>query len=156
MTVAEVNAIAGQEVSSLGARDRLGTHYLRRGGADLWFDFKDGALRAVLLSKVVALKRVTLSPRRDLCTGTTSFLIRLLLPTSLEGASVFVDGKLLTVTDRLQIDIELPAGRHEIRLKRNGFEATRQLNIDQNGPGDIELRFDLPPEPRATDSGTTS
>src|SRR5713226_3427186 len=44
MSVTEVEAAAGTTLVGLGAKSWLGTHFIRRGRTDLWFDFENHGL----------------------------------------------------------------------------------------------------------------
>ena len=92
MTIDEVQYVAEEKVVALAGQGRLGTHYIRRGGTDVWLQVSDRKVVSVLSSQVDSLKTTRLSPRTNLCTGEVSFLVRLKLPAGFETARIYIDG----------------------------------------------------------------
>jgi hypothetical protein len=78
----------------------------------------------------------------NLCTKELSFFLRLRWSFALQGADVFLDGRKLGVSDWNGNLLEVPAGNHEIRVKKSGYEPViknLELGLEDRGDQWIDL-----------------
>jgi PEGA domain len=145
MTIEEVQRLTRREINFPGnSRFFLGSHYLSNtlGSIDIWLGLEQGHLRYVTLSKIDSLKTTRLSPRRDLCTGELSFLLRIVWTQDLTGSGVYLDGRKLEKDAYAGPVIIVPAGDHELRVEKDGFEPiVRLLRFSPNDRGDQKLNL---------------
>lgn len=155
MTLEEVQRLTSQEVQTLeaGAHPWLGRHYVSKRYAHLWLRFNEqNRLEWATLSKMDGWRIMATreSPRRNLCTGELTYQVRLDWTVELEGAAVFLDGKLVQPEGG---KISVSAGEHEVRIEKIGYEPIlRHLDLGPEDRGDqqIDLRdFTLVPVDRA-------
>lgn len=118
----------------------LGNHVIRGEDADVWLRFSDAKeLESYLLTQLYGLKGVYLSPRRDLCTGTLSFLLRLSRPYELEGARVYIEGEEIEDFPWGALH-EIPGGRVEIRIEHPDYKPIiKHLDLEADDAGEQRL-----------------
>ena len=118
----------------------LGSHVIREGKNELWFHFEDGGLRTLVSARDYGFKETWLSPKVDLCTRQFLFLLEILAPPELEGASVRVDGEVVSKVDGLLSRLTVTEGRHEIRLSKRGLgSVSREVDFRADDRGNIRL-----------------
>ena len=146
MTIDDIQRLTRREIMSPGsARPFLGSHYISNalGSVDIWLGSEQGRLRHVTLSKVDSLKTTRLSPRRDLCTGELSFLLRIRWTQDFAGSDVYLDKQKIRRGGHDTPVLEVPAGDHELRVEKEGYEPIiRHLRFGPDDRGDQQLVLD--------------
>jgi hypothetical protein len=142
MSLDELNALTDQAVIvEEGARPWLGKHRINERHTDLWLQFgENGGLRSIILAQPDSFKTMRLSPRINLCSGESTFRLRIRLPEELLGAQAYVDGERAATLESLQEDLELPSGNHQVTIKKEGYEPlTRNFHLGLRDRGDQRL-----------------
>lgn len=162
MTIEQVRQLTNERINALEGSGHpvLGTHYIRKLRSDLWLRFNEaGRLESVTLSQVDGWRVMAtrLSPRQDLCSGDLTFFLRALFTRDLEGAILFLDGQRVDPHGGM---LEIPAGDHELRIEKEGYEPIlRHLHFGPGDRGDYRLdltREELRPQGQALPGGAGS
>lgn len=143
LSPAEVIQLSERELIADHSMTELGTHVIRGRRVDIWLRFEDGQLRSYLRTRVQGLMGVRLSPRKNLCTGELSFLLRLSRPYGLEGARVFVNGEEVEEFP-WGAPHEIPGGTVEIRVEHTDYKPViKCLDLDAGDRGEQVLDLTL-------------
>jgi hypothetical protein len=119
MSESQVENLADGTLTSVGAGGRLGSHFMRHGGTDLWLTFDSAGLKTALIVKPRRMKRSEVSLRRNLCTGEDYQLARLYFSEAFQSSEVLLDGVSI---GRLPVggkpfDFEMVPGPHQLVVK---------------------------------------
>lgn len=142
MTLVEVQRIVSGPVTALesGPHPRLGGYYVEKGHSTLWMRFdQSGRLQEVTLSSVDGWRFIAtrLTPRRNLCTGTLTFFLRILVTRDFDDARFFLDGKEVQLGDGV---LEVSPGFHVLRIEKGGsVPIVRHLMFRSTDRGDQRL-----------------
>jgi hypothetical protein len=144
MSVEQIERLTREEIIvESGDRSWLGRHRISRRHTDLWLQFReDRTLVSYILARADSPKTTILSPKRNLCTGEITFQLRLLVASDFLGAAVRLNGQPFATIENIQEDFELPLGRHELLIEKEGYAPIRKrLCLELTSRGDH--RFDL-------------
>jgi hypothetical protein len=136
MSVPEAQALAGRPVMAASSKPGLGTHRVDGKWHDLWFTFRDDRLVSVISATIDGLTSARLSPKRNLCTGELTFFLNLEWVVPLQGADVFLDGKVVEENAASGLTLEVSSGNHELRVVKEGHEPiVKHLRFEATDPG---------------------
>lgn len=136
MSVAEAQDLAGRQVQATSYKTDLGTHRVDGKGHDLWLTFRDDRLMSVISGEINGLTSVRLSPKLNLCSGELTFFLSLEWIVPLQGADVFLDGKMVEENASSGLTLEVSSGDHELRVVKEGYEPiVKQLRFEAKDPG---------------------
>jgi hypothetical protein len=124
MSPQSIQSLTKARLTPLGSRGPFGTHSIHQGKETLWLLIGDKGLESILLSKPDGWKVMStrLSPRRNLCTGQESFLLKIEWSQEFLGATVYLDGRKVDDKDWSGAYLEIPSGRHELRIEKSGLD----------------------------------
>jgi len=147
MSLQEIEDIAKARIIEVGEGYPWGTHFISRGRSDLWLDLPGDQLKALQISKVDGWRVMATreSPRRNLCSGQITFFLRILWTYDLSEADLFLDGEKVEPSSRKNELIEVTAGEHQLRIKKEGY-ASIIINLQLDESDDGEQRIDLSKE----------
>lgn len=147
MDLRTIEGLASREVVPWTTLGRLRTAFISKGNTDLVLYLDDKGLAAIAVSKVDTPRVMStrLTPLKCLCTGELMFLLRLTWTEELEHASIYLDGQNVAEEDWLGPYLGISAGRHELRLEKEGYEPiVKQLDFGPFDQGNPQLLFSLP------------
>lgn len=147
MQIEEIRGLTEKEIRPVaGGHPWTGDYRVDGGRSELALMLsQDGGLQSIALSQIDGwrIMATRLSPRRNLCTGESIFLLRIgwtvTLSEFLEGADVYLDDRRLEPEHKSLF--EVPEGKHELLFFNDGIGLIRHLDLK---PGDRgEQRLDL-------------
>jgi hypothetical protein len=149
MSPSEIRSLTPEkiEVFEAGPHPWLGKHFVRDGQTELWMQFdSEERLSSIVLSGPDGWRIMSrrLSPRRDLCTGELTFVVRVNWTYEMEGADVYLDGRPVAEDDWADTDnlLIVPVGRHELRFEKEGFHpVVKHLDLKPDAEGEQRLDF---------------
>jgi hypothetical protein len=149
MHVEQVRELTTKEVRPVvaGGHPWLGDYSVDGGRSDLalMLDKKEG-LESIALFQVDGwrIKSTRVSPRRNLCSGELTFLLRIRWSYALLGAEVYLDGQEIDPEAWVRPELlEVSGGLHELRFLKEGHEPViRTFNLELGDRG--EQLVDLP------------
>lgn len=150
MKIDEIKGLTDKEIRPFGsgAHPWVGDYRVHGGRSDLSLMFDESErLQSIALSQVDGwrIMSVRLSPRRDLCSGQLSFLLRYqrtaAVAQALDGADVFLDGLKLDPDAWRATFLEVPVGVHELLFVKNGLGISKRVDLkpDDRGEQPLEL-----------------
>jgi hypothetical protein len=118
------------------AMPELGTHQVDGKRSDLWLGFRNGGLVSVISGTIDGLTSIRLSPKRNLCTRELTFFLSIEWVVPLQGADVFLDGKVVEENTSSGLILEVSSGDHELRVVKEGYEPiVKHLRFEAVDPG---------------------
>lgn len=147
MALKTVEGLTSRNVVPWTSLGHFQTAFISKGNTDLKLYFDDEGLAAIAISKVDAPQVMStwLTPLKDLCTGELIFLLRLTWTEDLEDATIYLNGEQVKAEDWLGPFLGIPAGRHELRVEKEGHEPiVRQLDFGPTDRGNPRLLLSLP------------
>lgn len=149
MSPSEIRALTPEKVEILeaGSHPWLGRHFVRNDKTELWMQFdSDERLRSIVLSGPDGWRIMSrrLSPRKNLCTGELTFIVRVNWTYEMEGAELYLDGRPVTEGDWADTGnlLIVPVGTHELRFEKEGFHPViKRLELTSEAGGEQRLDF---------------
>ena len=131
MAVADAQRLAGTELSRLGGNAVLGTHMVQRRfePGSVVLVFEEGRLESCFITRPVpATTSLRTSPRRNLCTGESSFVLKMGPLFFSDGTKTYLDGRVLRRADGFHGAL-VAAGRHELRIEMPNRTVVHHLDL---------------------------
>jgi hypothetical protein len=147
MRIQEIRNLTDNELEpAAGGHPWTGNYGVRSGRFELALMLaNNGGLESIVLSQDrMMLPATRFSPRRNLCTGEVTYLLRITWSYALLGAEVYLDGREIDPRAWVRPQLlEVSGGFHELRFVKEGHEpVVRTFNLE---PGDRgEQLVDLP------------